>query len=308
MRQTKKIQLLLGQDLQQFYQIWLGSQLRFTMANSMYQFSSRINWSDTNWVNLSQHEISKLILKLIEKQNVNYLKLMNWNRFRYLTTSIGSSTSLNSFPNDMGRDEYSLYTKEEYLLYKEQNKKKKETRTEKYQRHEKEVSEWISLSLNQEIFTDLEHLTPNKKFMLPYEGRQPFTRWTHSYPNFTDLKSKTFYLKYDQDLSKLDKMMVNNFQNKYLYHAIDDILYSFKSEPRVQDKLLSILYSPVLYLQNNFSIDFFDIWIDEVYIQQPLKVNKFLAKNTPNLEPFSYITIKFLYTTKLPVKKAEPLW
>jgi hypothetical protein len=93
-----------------------------------------------------------------------------------------------------------------------------------------------------------------------------------------------------------------------LYHAIDDILYSFKSEPRVQDKLLSILYSPVLYLQNNFSIDFFDIWIDEVYIQQPLKVNKFLAKNTPNLEPFSYITIKFLYTTKLPVKKAEPLW
>ena len=56
------------------------------------------------------------------------------------------------------------------------------------------------------------------------------------------------------------------------------------------------------------SIDFFDIWIDEIYIHQESKVNKFLAKDISNLEPFSYITIKFLYTTKLPVKKPEPLW
>ena len=251
-------------------------------------------------MNLSQQEISKLILKLIEKQNVNYLKLMNWNLFRSLTTGMVSSTSLKSLPNGPGTEEYSIYT--------QQNDRKKETRTEKYRRYEKEVGEWISLSLNQESFTDLERLELNKKFKFPYEGQQPFTRWTYSYPDFTDIKSKTFYIKYDQELSGVDKMMVNTFQNKYLYHAIDDVLYSFKSEPRVQDKLLSILYSPVLYLQNNFSIDFFDIWIDEVYIQQPPKVNKFLAKNTPNLEPFSYITIKFLYTTKLPVKKSEPLW
>ena len=102
--------------------------------------------------------------------------------------------------------------------------------------------------------------------------------------------------------------MLNNFQNKYFYHIIDDIIYSLKSKNVERDNLLTILYSPVLYLQNNFSIDFFDIWVDEIYINQQSKVNKFLAKNNSNLEPFSYITIKFLYTTKLPVKKPEPLW
>ena len=43
MSKIKKIQLLLGQDLQQFYQIWLVSQLQFIMENSMYQFSFLIN-------------------------------------------------------------------------------------------------------------------------------------------------------------------------------------------------------------------------------------------------------------------------
>jgi hypothetical protein len=102
--------------------------------------------------------------------------------------------------------------------------------------------------------------------------------------------------------------MLNNFQNKYLYHAIDDILYSLKSKPVERNNLLSIIYSPILYLQNNFSIDFFDIWIGDIYINQESKVNKFLAKNSSNPEQFSYITIKLFYTTKLPVKKPEPLW
>jgi len=102
--------------------------------------------------------------------------------------------------------------------------------------------------------------------------------------------------------------MLNNFQNKYFYHIIDDVLYSLKSNPTQRDNILSIVYSPVLYLQNNFSIDFFDIWINEIYINQESKVNKFLAEDTSNLEPFSYITIKLFYTTKPPVKKPEPLW
>lgn len=38
------------------------------------------------------------------------------------------------------------------------------------------------------------------------------------------------------------------------------------------------------------------------------KVNKFLTKNDSNFEPFNYITIKLLYTTKPPVKKPEPFW
>lgn len=249
---------------------------------------------------MSQQEISKRILKLIEKQNVNYLKLMNWNLFRYLMQVIGDFTTPSSSHNNQEVEESSIYTR--------QNDRKKETKTDIYIQNETAVNEWITLSLNKKSFTDLERIELNEKLKLPYEGRQVFTRWTHSYPNLNEIKSKTFYIKYDQELSVVNKIMLNNFQNKYLYHVIDDIMYSLKSKPIQRDRLLSIIYSPVLYLQNNFFIDFFDIWIDEIYIHQESKVNKFLAKNTPNLEPFSYITIKFLYTTKLPVKKPEPLW
>jgi hypothetical protein len=177
-----------------------------------------------------------------------------------------------------------------------------------HQQNENVVSDWIALSAHKDDFRDLEHIEINEKLKLPYEGKQLFTRWNHSYPSLNELKSKTFYIKYENELSVIDKIMLNNFQNKYLYHAIDDILYSLKSKPIERNNLLSIIYSPILYLQNNFSIDFFDIWIGDTYINRESKVNKFLAKNTLNLEQFSYITIKLFYTTKLPVKKPEPLW
>jgi hypothetical protein len=251
---------------------------------------------------LSQQEISKLILKLIENQNVNYLKLMNLNIFRYLTQVIGDPTINKTL------HERQCKCMEESSIYNRQKDRKKETKNDIYHQNENSVSEWISLSLHKDSFTDLERIELNEKLKLPYEGRQLFTRWTHSYPNLNEIKSKTFYIKYDQELSVVNKIMLNNFQNKYFYHAIDDVMYSLKSKPTERDNLLAIIYSPVLYLQNNFSIDFFDIWIDEIYIHQESKANKFLAKPISNLEPFSYITIKFLYTTKLPVKKPEPLW
>ena len=250
-------------------------------------------------MNLFQQEISKLILKLIENRNVNYLKLMNLNLFRYLGQVIGDPITTKTLQERQW---------EESSISNPQKDRKKENKNDVYLQNEKIVGEWISLSLDKKNFQDLEHIKVPEKLKLPYEGRQLFTRWTHSYPNFNEIKSKTFYIKYDQELSVVNKMMLNNFQNKYFYHVIDDIMYSLKSKPTERDTLLAIIYSPVLYLQNNFSIDFFDIWIDEIYIQQESKTNKFLAKNISNLESFSYITIKFLYTTKLPVKKPEPLW
>lgn len=253
-------------------------------------------------MNLFQQEISKLILKLIENQNVNYLRLMNLNLFRYLGQVIADPIT----PKTL--QERQCKCMEESSIYNRQKDRKKETKNDVYLQNETTVSEWISLSVDKKNFQDLEHIEIPEKLKLPYEGRQLFTRWTHSYPNFNEIKSKTFYIKYDQELSVVNKIMLNNFQNKYLYHVIDDIMYSLKSKPIERDSLLAIIYSPVLYLQNNFSIDFFDIWIDEIYIHKESKTNKFLTKEKLNLEPFSYITIKFLYTTKLPVKKPEPLW
>jgi hypothetical protein len=128
------------------------------------------------------------------------------------------------------------------------------------------------------------------------------------YPNLNELTSRTFQIKYEKSLSSVARFLFNSFQNKYFYYAIDDILYLLNSNPIERDNLLSLLYSPVLSLQNNFSINFFDIWIQEIYIAEVSKTNKFLKTNDPNLESFHYITIKLLYRAKVPMKQQESLW
>ena len=128
------------------------------------------------------------------------------------------------------------------------------------------------------------------------------------YPKPNEITSQTFQIKYDKKLSLIAKAILNSFQNKYIYYAIDDILYLLKRNPIERDNLLAILYSPVLSLQNNFSVNFFDIWIREVYIEEVSKVNKFLTKDSQTLTQFSYVTIKLFYKTRVPVKKQESLW
>lgn len=124
----------------------------------------------------------------------------------------------------------------------------------------------------------------------------------------TEITSKTFQLKYEKGLSPIAKVILNSFQNKYIYYAIDDILYFLKANPSERDNLLAILYSPILSLQNNFSINFFDIWIREIYIEEISKVNKFFPNDSQTSGQFSYITITLLYKTRVPVKKQESLW
>lgn len=128
------------------------------------------------------------------------------------------------------------------------------------------------------------------------------------YPKSSEILSKTFQIKYPKNLSLTAKCLLNNFQNKYIYYAIDDILYSLKSKPIERDNLLAILYSPILSLQNNFSVNFFDIWIREVYIDEISKNNKFLKNDSKIIEQSNFITIKFFYRIRVPVKKQESLW
>ena len=128
------------------------------------------------------------------------------------------------------------------------------------------------------------------------------------YPKPNEITSKTFQIKYEKELSSIAKFVLNSFQNKYIYYAIDDILYLFELNKTERNNLLAILYSPVLSLQNNFFVNFFDIWIREVYIDEVSKVNKFLNQDSQTSEQFSYIIIKFFYKTRVPVKKQESLW
>ena len=128
------------------------------------------------------------------------------------------------------------------------------------------------------------------------------------YPKSYEIKSKIFQIKYHRNLSSTAKFILNSFQNKYIYYAIDDILYGLKLNINERDSLLAILYSPMIALQNHFSINFLDIWIREIYIDEISKTNRFIHNDLQPSKKFSLITIKFFYKTKAPVKQQESLW
>ncbi len=118
----------------------------------------------------------------------------------------------------------------------------------------------------------------------------------------------TGQIKYEKKLSAMAKTILNSFQKKYIYYAIDDILDLLQSNPREQKNLLAILYSPVISLQNNFSINFFDIWIDAIYLEETFQTNRLIPKDCPISKPTTYITLKLIYKTSRPKKKVESVW
>jgi hypothetical protein len=120
--------------------------------------------------------------------------------------------------------------------------------------------------------------------------------------------SKNFQIKSEKPLTIKAKLLLNSFKNKYIYYAIDDIKTILYSNPSEQDNLLTVLYSSMLSLHNNLYINFFDIWIDEIYIHETNKNNRFLKNDSKNLQPLTQITLKLFYKTRLPFKKPDPLW
>lgn len=125
------------------------------------------------------------------------------------------------------------------------------------------------------------------------------------YATLGEVSAKTFQIIYDASLSLEMKLLLNSFQQKYLYYAIDDILQKFQLSSKNRNNLLAVLYSPSISLHNSSSVDFFDIWIHELYVDQLLKVNRFLTSKSVD----SYqITITILYKKKNPKKVKKTLW
>ena len=106
---------------------------------------------------------------------------------------------------------------------------------------------------------------------------------------------KTFNVKSEKKLSPLAKLILQSVQFKHFYYVRDDISYLLKSNPVERDFLLQALYSIVISLQNNLSINFFDMWVYEIYINTVSNHNKFMYEKYQNLEPGEYITIKLAY-------------
>jgi len=96
---------------------------------------------------------------------------------------------------------------------------------------------------------------------------------------------------------------LQSVQFKHFYYVRDDICYLLKSNPIERDFLLEALSSIVISLQNNLSVNFFDMWVYEIYINKVSNHNKFINQKSQNLEPGEYITIKLAYGTSVSQEK-----
>jgi len=114
---------------------------------------------------------------------------------------------------------------------------------------------------------------------------------------------KTFNVKCEKKLSPLAKLILQSVQFKHFYYVRDDISYLLKSNLNERDFLLQALYSIVISLQNNLSVNFFDMWIYEIYITKVSNSNKFLRETYQNKEFDEYITIKLAYGINISQEK-----
>ena len=124
-------------------------------------------------------------------------------------------------------------------------------------------------------------------------------------PNF---HIKTFNVKCDNKLSPLAKTILQSFKFKLYYYVIDDLLYLLKSNLEERDYLLQILNSSVIFLQNNLYVNFFDIYIYDISINEISKINRFVNEQPESFKLSNTITIKLAYQVTAVPKKLETIW
>ena len=124
-------------------------------------------------------------------------------------------------------------------------------------------------------------------------------------PNF---HIKTFNVKCDNKLSPLAKTILQSFKFKLYYYVIDDLLYLLKTNPDERDYLLQILNSSVIFLQNNLYVNFFDIYIYDISINEISKINRFVNEQPESFKLSNTITIKLAYQVTAVPKKLETIW
>lgn len=200
------------------------------------------------------------------------------------------------------------YYFEKRCLCKENEKERLEERLS--EKGEKVIERFLETSKNKydrpRLVNYPFHQRPGKPWWFSPKQVDPYIDWI--WDSKFSYQTQIFRIKHDQKLSLIEKNILNSFQKKYLYHAIDDILEASRTTPNDETDLLEILYAPILSLHNDFSINFFDTYIQEIYLEETFNTNKFLPYNFRILEPFTYITIKILYKIPVPVKKKEILW
>lgn len=124
-------------------------------------------------------------------------------------------------------------------------------------------------------------------------------------PNFN---IKTFNIKCENKLSPLAKTIIKSFKFKLYYYVVDDLLYLLKSNPTELNYLLQILHSTVIFLQNNLYVNFFDIYVYDISINEVSKFNRLVNRQSDYFKVSNDITIKLAYQVKPITKKLETIW
>ena len=106
-------------------------------------------------------------------------------------------------------------------------------------------------------------------------------------PNF---HIKTFNVKCDTKLSPIAKTILQSFKYKLYYYVIDDLFYLLKSNPEERDYLLQILNSSAIFLHNNLYVNFFDIYIYDININEISKCNRFVNDTSESFKVSNSLT------------------
>ena len=85
-------------------------------------------------------------------------------------------------------------------------------------------------------------------------------------------------------------------------------MYILKSNETERDYLLQLLHSSIIFLQNNLHVNFFDIYIYEININENFKTNRFVKDQSQQFKASNIITIKLAYQVKPITRKVETIW
>lgn len=67
-------------------------------------------------------------------------------------------------------------------------------------------------------------------------------------------------------------------------------------------------FSSVIFLQNNLHVNFFDIYIYDISINEKFKENRFVKDQSKQFKASNIITIKLAYQVKPITRKVETIW
>jgi hypothetical protein len=112
--------------------------------------------------------------------------------------------------------------------------------------------------------------------------------------------------KYNFQISANVTKTLKDIRKRSFYKALENV--ERISNLFERNYLIEMLYSTVIYVENNHYANLLKLWIDDIYIKKVPNFNKFRNQNHETLKFHYYIILVLGFEYKdLPTKK-EPLW